>query len=405
MKKKLLAVAVAGALSAPGLASAQSSVTISGFVKGSFDQFSIGNAASARAGNSSETRVSDHSSRIIFNMTEDLGGGLKAIGQFDLRFSLDAQARIQSDYTSATTTATMTPTTNPLSSGNNHVGLAGNWGSVKFGRQDIYYVDTASVMPASVHIGSTNQPLFHSLAPMSASRTPNLAWYESPRMGGVRAVVAYSTNPLAASGGNQVENDLGTNNRKGSGVYGKIDANIGNANVFLSVVKANTDYTGGTMATTNGSYSATNGTTNNQRGTTIGGTYNFGGGLKAGLGWSSERAVPVSAASSIQKATATMASVAYTTAAHTIGYEYTRLGDRTDSGTSMAGTGAKGSLFAYDYALSKRTNIGATYYTLANSSAASIGPFYQTNNTFGGQFATQNGEKYTITSVVLRHAF
>ena len=76
MNKKLLAVAVAGALAAPGLAMAQSSVTISGILKGSFDNFGISNAATSRTGNLSEMRVSDHSSRIIFNVTVDLGGGM-----------------------------------------------------------------------------------------------------------------------------------------------------------------------------------------------------------------------------------------------------------------------------------------------------------------------------------------
>src|SRR3954466_10577020 len=42
MKKKLLAVAVAGALAAPGLALAQSSVTISGIFKMSLDNVRIG---------------------------------------------------------------------------------------------------------------------------------------------------------------------------------------------------------------------------------------------------------------------------------------------------------------------------------------------------------------------------
>ncbi|MBM3855870.1 MAG: porin, partial [Verrucomicrobia bacterium] len=75
MNKKLLAVAVAGALGLPTAALAQSSVTISGFVKGGFEQASYG---SFRAGNSSQSGVVDDSSRIIFTMREDLGGGLSA---------------------------------------------------------------------------------------------------------------------------------------------------------------------------------------------------------------------------------------------------------------------------------------------------------------------------------------
>lgn len=404
MNKKLLAVAVAGALAAPGFAMAQSSVTISGYVKGSFDQFSIGSANSLRTGNLSETRVSDHSSRIIFNMTEDLGGGLKAIGQFDLRFNIDQTPRLTADYTTASTISTISPSVNPVSSGNNHVGLAGSWGSVKLGRQDIYYVDSGSVLPTSTHIGATNQPIFHSLAAMNASRTPNLAWYESPRMSGVRGIVAYSTNPLRTSGTNEVENDLGTGSRKGGGVYAKVDADIGNANVFVSFVNAKSDYTGGTMSAAGDSTGTTMNINSNQRGTTFGGTYNFGGGLKAGAGFSSEKTTTV-ASGNVAKANAMMASIAYTTAAHTIAYEYAKVGDQAVNGVATQGSNAKTNTFAYDYALSKRTQVGATYYTLTNGSAGTIGPFYQGNNTFGGQYKTLAGEKYTITGVVIRHAF
>src|SRR5204863_6334901 len=86
MNKKLLAVAVAGALSAPVVAFAQSSVTISGNIKMSMQQYKLSNAAAARAGqNTSQSLVHDDSSRIIFNMTEDLGAGLQAIAQIDWR--------------------------------------------------------------------------------------------------------------------------------------------------------------------------------------------------------------------------------------------------------------------------------------------------------------------------------
>src|SRR4029079_15511596 len=91
MNKKLLAVAVAGALSAPVVAQAQSSVTISGNIKMSLQQYKISNASAARAGAStSQSLIHDDSSRIIFNMTEDLGGGLQAIAQIDWRVVPDS---------------------------------------------------------------------------------------------------------------------------------------------------------------------------------------------------------------------------------------------------------------------------------------------------------------------------
>ena len=100
MNKKLLAVAVAGALGAPGVALAQSSVTISGYLKAGFDQVKVTSPSAARSAagtNLSESRVTDHSSRILFNVVEDLGGGMQAIGQFDLRISMDAVNRTSND--------------------------------------------------------------------------------------------------------------------------------------------------------------------------------------------------------------------------------------------------------------------------------------------------------------------
>ena len=121
MNKKLLAVAVAGALAAPGLALAQSSVTISGIFKISLDNIRIGSPAAARLGqNTSETRVADDSSRIIFNVTEDLGGGLAAIAQLDNRFQPD--------------------TGGIAASGNTWVGLRSKaMGTLTLGRNDLHY--------------------------------------------------------------------------------------------------------------------------------------------------------------------------------------------------------------------------------------------------------------------------
>ena len=73
MKKSLIALAALAATAS----FAQSSVTISGYLGASFDAASVSGATTARTGNTSETRVSDQSSRIIFGLVEDLGGGLR----------------------------------------------------------------------------------------------------------------------------------------------------------------------------------------------------------------------------------------------------------------------------------------------------------------------------------------
>ncbi len=83
---------MAGLFAAPAAALAQSSVTISGFLKMGFENLKLGDFSSARTGantNKSQYGVVDDLSRIIFNVREDLGGGLAAIGQLDIRVKPD----------------------------------------------------------------------------------------------------------------------------------------------------------------------------------------------------------------------------------------------------------------------------------------------------------------------------
>ena len=87
MNKKLIAVAVAGVFAAPA-AFAQSSVTISGQIKGGFEQLKLSNGGASR-GNTSQTGVVDDSSALVFSVTEDLGGGLAAVVRLDMRIKPD----------------------------------------------------------------------------------------------------------------------------------------------------------------------------------------------------------------------------------------------------------------------------------------------------------------------------
>ena len=83
MNKKLMAVAVAGALAAPAAVFAQaSSVQIYGRLNAGIDQYQDKGAStpgSNGGGLANRTRIFDSSSRLGFRGTEDLGNGLKAI--------------------------------------------------------------------------------------------------------------------------------------------------------------------------------------------------------------------------------------------------------------------------------------------------------------------------------------
>lgn len=108
MKKSLLALAVLGAFA--GAASAQSSVTLYGKLDLGF----------AKAAGSADKQVADGSkSRVGFRGVEDLGGGLKAMFQFEHRFNPDDG----------------TVTNTAFWYGLSTVGLGGSFGTVNLGRQ------------------------------------------------------------------------------------------------------------------------------------------------------------------------------------------------------------------------------------------------------------------------------
>ena len=78
MQKKLLALAVAGAL-APAAAMAQSSVEIYGRANLGIDNWRASGAVDPAGNAKSRNRVFDGSSRLGFRINEGLGGGLRAL--------------------------------------------------------------------------------------------------------------------------------------------------------------------------------------------------------------------------------------------------------------------------------------------------------------------------------------
>lgn len=112
MKKSLIALAVAGVVSAPAFA-ATANVDVYGTVRMSVDRTDTD-------GVGSEWQIEDRVSRIGAKGAEDLGGGLKAIWQVELGFAVDkdlADAALRNTF----------------------VGLSGGFGTVLVGRHDTPY--------------------------------------------------------------------------------------------------------------------------------------------------------------------------------------------------------------------------------------------------------------------------
>jgi len=442
MKKTLVAVA---ALAAVGGASAQ--VTISGYFGASYDSFSISNLNAGRLGgyNTSEDRVSDQSSRIIFNVTEDLGSGLEAIGQFDLRFKVDATSRVNNDsnvtvvgaYGSA---ATMTaaanapagaginysPSVDQVSGGNSHVGIRSkDWGAIRLGRQDIYYTETASLLPGGLFLAANQAPIMHLPVATSSngtmanwSRTPNLAWWESNRVSGFQATLGYSTGATRKSGTNEVENDIGTNGRKGAGTYVKLNYANGPIDATFATISLKSDYIGanaqtGALSTAAGlgagnssvAFDQMNNAVPDQVGTVLTLKYTVSPQLKLGLAYSDNKATTVSTGATTQ-AKAQGFSAQYALGGnHFITANHARRGASQTAGVENAGSDAQQTTLAYHYDFSKRTAAGLMWTQIKNGVASSTAMFYQGNNAYGGQGSVLNGETTSMISAALRHNF
>lgn len=166
MQKKIIALAVAGLVS--GAAFAQSNVTVYGIADVAY-QFS---SSSYVDGVKSQSAINDggqDGSRVGFKGTEDLGNGLKAFFQLETRFHLDSASNIEGR--------------------NSNLGLMGNWGTVKAGSFGSVHDDYNGYSEAG-GMGWGNG-VFAMLATGDAR---NAVEYISPNMSGLEFKVGVSTS-------------------------------------------------------------------------------------------------------------------------------------------------------------------------------------------------------------------
>lgn len=202
MNKKLMAVAVAGALAAPA-ALAQSNVTISGRMSLFADTYSATGAtqnANSTINNyqglTSRSRISDNGSRVSVAGTEDLGNGMKASFYIETGFMGDSGLMSGGNQNSATLVSASN--VGGLGSRYAWVGLSGGFGEVRFGRQNVFWTNGNSDQAQSnlIQAGSpfTSAGTFGSGMGLQVSRQPNTLQYLSPNLGGFQAIVSWSPN-------------------------------------------------------------------------------------------------------------------------------------------------------------------------------------------------------------------
>jgi predicted porin len=411
MNKKIAAVAVAGLFAAPAVALAQSSVTISGVLKAGFENLKLSDFSSLRTGantNSSQYGVVDDSSRIIFNIREDLGGGLAAIGQLDVRVKPDD------------TQGAAQPNGN-IVQGNSHVGLQSkSWGRVFFGRQDLHYFNTSGNISGknSLRADSISLLAFGGsglTAIAGATRTQNVVHYTTPNWGGFTGIIAYSSNPTTTDG--DMVAGAGTLNADRKGRAWNLNPNYAAANWQVGYSYWNSKPDGGTVAppavipSTIAGITAAAATlgSSNQVSNRLYGHYEFGFGLKVGLAvdWSKLKVDNDTLGSgTISKRTAWSIPFQYSfMGKHQITGHYTKAkSDSQLDNFGLSNTGANMWALGYSYDLSKRTSLGVTYARINNKENASYNLF--TSAGLGlGQGGLLPGEDPRMFGTTIRHAF
>jgi predicted porin len=182
MKKSLMALALFGAFA--GVAHAQTAVQIygnidAGFIKRSGQTLNIGKRAANTLG---------------FKGSEDLGNGLKALFQLEVRYEPD--------------TGTVENGNRPLFQGESRVGLAGDFGMVRIGRGRPAYQETVAAFdpwhglptPAGFYTDLTVAGYTSTLDQSGTNnRWNNAFWYNSPVISGFQFNGTFGTKEPAGN--------------------------------------------------------------------------------------------------------------------------------------------------------------------------------------------------------------
>ena len=390
MKKSLIALA---ALAAVGTASAQSSVTLSGIIKGGVAVTEYTNGPIGTRTNGSGWAVQDGSSRFIFSGVEDLGGGLKGLFQIDTRFRVDDNGG--------------QPSSSPLASGNTFVGLGGAFGTFSLGKRDTHYClgsDThgslATALQASscgllgyVNVGGAgiNQAI------ANTSRSVNIVRYDTPNIAGFFGSLSVSPNFQGSEGVNRTVNGVIVSN--GLGDSGKGNAynaalNYANGPIRLgaSYWKANAEDRSFGVAR------------NDQQAYTVTGALTFG---PVNVGLTYDRSYVYTGVNKVSNFSNRRNSysipVTFQLGNGTLLATYTRNDDTRVNGTKISDSGAWMASVGYSYSLSKRTSVGLSYVYLNNERNAAYQLY--TQSSLGGFGAPLAGQDQKQLYLGFRHAF
>ncbi|MFA5171155.1 MAG: porin [Sulfuriferula sp.] len=198
MNKKLIAIAIAAAVSAPAMA-ATSNVEVYGLMNIGVDSVTNGSGVAGNHDTTRVGRVTDYVSRIGFKGTEDLGNGLAAVWQIEQQISSDGSDGAGAGVLGQSATG--------ASLRNTFVGLKSkDMGEVRLGRHDTpYKMATGSLDQFGDTMADYNGLVSAANGRGASSyfdqRASNVVAYITPNFSGFTAVGAYVFGAESATTG------------------------------------------------------------------------------------------------------------------------------------------------------------------------------------------------------------
>ncbi|MRD73393.1 porin [Rhodocyclus tenuis] len=376
MQKKLIALAVAGLVS--GGAFAQSNVTIYGVADATFESASATGAANTGANLGPRSRISSNSSLVGFKGEEALGNGLKAVFQIETAVGLDG--------------ATSGPNTNTFGvTRDTFVGLkSDSFGAVTLGLQTgpTRALGSAIDLNAGATGPGANSSLIGKIATLNNggagvfdTRFSNSIAYTSPTFAGFNAVAAY-----AAGENKTAENISGAAKKNGSGY--DLGAFYNNGPIYAGL-------TYGRISTGSELSGA-----NYQSIVRLAGAYTFEGGHKITALYEQNKLASFGNVGDVKQNTWGIGAKFMVTPAGGLIAQYYQAQD-TSGQANNNDSGAKLYEVGYEYSLSKRTLVKASYNRIDNKNNAA----FDFNVGAVGVANAAAGSNPQVIAVGLRHTF
>jgi predicted porin len=317
MQKKIIALAIAAAISAPAFAD----TTVYGVA-----DVSIESTKNSVAGSFTQNGMADNASRLGVKGSEDLGNGMSATYQFETAF-------------------------NPTGAGfgaarNSGVGIKGNFGAVVLGNWDTPFKTVHNKLEMFDNAGIASTGSGKALLGRGATlRAANSISYTAPDMGGVAIKAAYSMNPgvVNVAKNATVNPDLLS-----------FSVAYDNAGIYAALgYQAQKDMRTPAVATKDDA-------------TRLVGAYTMG---DATVGLTYEKATAKTGAVTNSSVATWEIAGKYDMGSSNIGAAYVMAGNNN----GVANTGANQLSLKYGYAFSKRTEAYALYTQISNKTASTSG--------------------------------